>query len=107
MSQRALRRHHRDRMIAKARIVTRRWHSSYDPDQLEWVRSQQFLDPKGIDHTDADKQAVRVADHLAICPCFGCRNPRHAKGWGGPVRTRQEQAHELSLGEQLGELGDE
>ena len=55
-------------MIAKACIVTRQWHSSYDPNQFKWEGHHRVLVPKGVDHTDADAQAVRLADHLAVCP---------------------------------------
>lgn len=95
-SRRALRRHHRERVIAKARTVTRRWHSSWDQDWRE---------PLSVpSHAEADAQAVRVADHLKVCSCLthGCGNPRRGT-WYDPL-TRSERAAELELREELDAL---
>ena len=64
--KRALRRHHRARMIAYAREVTGRFWG-FTPDELR-------------------RKAVRIRDHLAACSCWMCGNPR--RYWG--ERTWQE-----------------
>lgn len=81
-------------MIARARHVTRRWHNSYEQD---------WNDPlTRPDHTKADEQATRIHDHLKVCSCSGCGNPRRG-GWDEP-RTRQELRAELDLQDQLEEI---
>ena len=95
-SRRALRRSHRSRVVAKARVVTRRWHSSWDQD---------WNDPLSVpSHAKADAQAVRVADHLKVCSCLshGCGNPRRG-GWYSPL-TQPELRHRLELREALAEV---
>ena len=34
-----------------------------------------------VDHTTADKYAVKVADYLAVCSCYSCGNPRRHYGF--------------------------
>ena len=100
MSKRALRRHHRVRMIKRARHVTRRWHSTYEPDQTKWVRGEgRVLVPQGIDHSYADEVAARIADYLKICSCehCGCGNPRRWRGSNGHVLTWPERISNLVL----------
>jgi len=83
-------------MIAKARTVTRRWHSSYDQD---------WNDPLSHpDHTLADSRAVKYHNHLKVCSCLshGCGNPRRG-GWYPPT-TSQERLADLELREALEEL---
>lgn len=97
MSQRAFRRHHRERMIAHARRITRRWHNSYE---------QSWNGPLSQpDHTKADEVAVRYHNHLKVCSaaCHGCGNRRHG-GYNHPY-TRQELIAELSFLEELRLLG--
>ena len=95
-SRRALRRHHRERVIAKARIATRRWHSSYDQD---------WRDPLSApSHAKADAQAVRLADHLCACSkaYHGCGNRRHG-GFEDP-RTFPEVRADVDFAEALAEV---
>jgi len=83
-------------MIAKARTVTRRWHSSYDQD---------WNDPLTCpDHTLADSRAVKYHDHLKVCSKLyhGCGNPRRG-GWYSPLTIPEQQA-EAELQEELDEL---
>jgi hypothetical protein len=90
-------------MIARARHVTRRWHGSYEPWQQSWVQGEGFvLVPRGIDHTEADQVAVRVADYLRVCSCYLCGNPRRV-GNDEPL-TRQERRSLASYLDQLREL---
>lgn len=81
MSKRALRRNHRARIIARARHITRRWFSSWEPWQHEYIRGQGrvFL-RKEVDHSEADAHAVKFADNMAACSCPGCGNPRRHHG---------------------------
>ena len=65
-TKRAVRRHHRLRMIEHARFVVRNC----------WA----FADDE-VEH-----KAPRVHDHLAACSCWMCGNPR--RYWG--ERTLQE-----------------
>lgn len=106
---RALRRHHRARVIAKARRLRRRWFNSWEPDQWEWVRGRGRVPDRvyvrrRADHTVADAHAVKYADHLAVCSCVSCGNPRRFGGSHAPVLTRQERVAELQLREQLDEV---
>lgn len=55
--KRALRRHHKQRMKAKA------------------IRVYYFHTPEN---------AIKHADHLKVCSCYGCGNPRHYGG-GMPI----------------------
>ena len=80
-------------MIARARRVTRRWHDSYEQESDPLTRP---------DHTKADEQAIRIHNHLKVCSCPMCGNPRHS-GWEEP-RTRQELRAELSFQDQLEEI---
>lgn len=95
-SRRALRRHHRSRVIAKARVVTRRWHSSYDQDWRDPLSSPS--------HAHADAQAVRLADHLKVCSkaYHGCGNRRHG-GFEDP-RTLAEVRADVVFAEALADL---
>jgi len=96
-SRRALRRHHRSRVVAKARVVTRRWYSSYDQD---------WRDPLSVpSHAKADARAVKYADHLKVCSClsYGCGNPRRG-GVDVPSLTRPELRQVQELQEELAEV---
>jgi hypothetical protein len=105
MSKRALRRHHRARVVAHARIISRRWFSSWEPRQYEYVPGVGGgYVRRPVDHSDADARAVKFADHLAACSCASCGNPRRHGGFYHPVLTRQEQLADLQLREQLVEV---
>jgi len=106
MSQRALRRHHRDRLIARARRIRRRWWNSYEPDQTDWEGRERVLVSRQADHSKADAEAARSFDTLKSCSCFAysCGNQRRCGGYQGPVLTRQERVAELELREELEEL---
>lgn len=95
-SRRALRRHHRDRVIAKARTVTRRWHNSWES---SW---NDPLTPPC--HAHADAQAVKYADHLKVCSkaYHGCGNRRHG-GYEDP-RTFPEVRADVAFAEALAEV---
>lgn len=85
---RALRRHHRQRMVNRARALFRRW-----GDTEERIR-----------HT-----APRLADNLVWCSCYSCGNPRRHFGFciygkTNSILTRQEVFAELSHKEQLEEI---
>ncbi len=76
MEKRANRRHHKDRMKAKARRVAMvSWgvQFEHDPEKAE----------KRL------KKAERYADHLKVCSCSSCCNLRSKNSWCG-VPTRQE-----------------
>ena len=95
-SRRAVRRSHRVRVIAKARVVTRRWYSSYDQD---------WRDPLSApSHARADAAAVRYADHLCVCSkaYHGCGNRRHG-GFEDP-RTFAEVRADVDFAEALADL---
>jgi hypothetical protein len=97
-------------MIAKARHVTRRWHGSYEPRQIDWIRDEGWvLVPRGDEHEAADEKAVRLHDHLKVCSCehCGCGNPRRWRGSNGPALTVQELRVAGDLRAQLEEGGDE
>lgn len=104
-SKRALRRHHRARMIARARRVTRRWYGTWEPRQSEWVKGKgSVFKRRPIDHTSADQYAVKVGDYLAVCSCYSCGNPRRHFGaslysWRAQVLTPQERRSALYLRE--------
>lgn len=105
MSKRALRRHHRERMIAHARTITRRWHGSYEPEQMKCVPGTGYsLASQGIDHTLADSRAVKYHNNLKLCSKahHGCGNRRHG-GFEEPL-TRQELLNEFDFQEQTGEI---
>ena len=59
---------------------------------------------QSIDHTDADANAVKFADHLQACGCITYSNPRRHGGFYEPVLTRQERLSDHDLQEQLTEL---
>lgn len=63
--KRALRRHHRARMIGRARVVVESW---------------------VIPEDDPGRMAARIHDHLKSCSCWMCGNPRRYCG----ERTLQE-----------------
>jgi len=69
MRSRAYRRNQKERMKRRARFVAR----LIDVDKEQWVLN---------------------ADHLSVCSCWMCGNPRK---WLGE-RTRQETMAELDLG---------
>lgn len=105
MSKRALRRHHRARKIAHALRIHRRWFGSWEPRQYEHVRGRgSVYVQRGVDHADADANAVKFADHLAVCSCVMCGNPRRYGGNYASVLTRQERVANLYLREEIGEL---
>lgn len=86
MSKRAIRRHHRARVVERAVHIRRQWWSDCpDEDELLLV-------------------AKKHADHLAACSCVSCGNPRRFQGLYSPVLTRQEQLSDLYLREALDEL---
>jgi hypothetical protein len=108
MSKRALRRHHRARLVARARKIRRRWWRSWTPDQSEWVPGEgRVFAKRAVDHTQADASAAKYVDHLAACSCSGCGNPRRFGGYAAPVLTRQERLVILYLREVLSELAVE
>ena len=77
MGKRALRRHHKQRMKARARWVAKTmWH--YPEDQLQ--------------HAD------HFGDYITACSCSGCGNPRQ-RPWR--YRTLQEMNSELDFKEQM------
>jgi hypothetical protein len=98
MSKRAERRHHRARVVAKAKKIMRKWCSAYEPDFLGDPGP-----PKSPDFTRYDGQARKVADNLSRCSLrwCGCRNPRRQRGYNGSVLTRQERLAALHLREEI------
>ena len=75
MSQRALRRHHKRRMKAKARHVA----------GVFWgyARGDTRAD-RVVEHM------VQNADHLKACSCEMCRNPRRSKWRRAKGKTQDE-----------------
>ena len=87
-SKRSIRRHHKQRMIQRAKrsLVLRRFSSD---EQMRFAR--------------------RFADHLKVCSCeYSCGNVRH-NGWssGKISLTRQELRNRLEFVEQLLEAGED
>lgn len=82
MSKRALRRHHRQRMINKA--LNSRLLSDFDPEYKV-------------------KCAVKWHDYLKINQCTCCCNPRRIAWYGKERKTIQERNNELSFKEQVEE----
>lgn len=83
----ALRRHHRQRMVNKARALFTRW---------------------GEDEERVTRNAPKFADNLAWCSCYSCGNPRRHFGFTvyghtHSILTRQEAASDLGFAEQLNE----
>ncbi len=81
MSKRALRRHHRARMVTRAKRI--------------------FLN-RGDEPEQAEKWASRLANHLAWCSCYSCGNPRRYYGFTmfsirSEALTLQERAAALRL----------
>jgi len=92
MSKRALRRHHRARMIAHVKRIQRRW----------WSGAR-------FTEEELHQAALRLADNLAWCSCYSCGNPRRHFGFtvfgrSFEALTRQERRHLLDFHEQLREL---
>ena len=82
---RALRRHHRARMVNRARALFARW-----GDTEEVIR----------------RNAPRLADNLAWCSCYSCGNPRRhfgftVHGHSFEALTRQEMRNLLDFREQV------
>lgn len=93
MPKRALRRHHRSRIQAKT---------------LRIINSPNYWDERP--KTLADPWVYRRVENFTVCSCPMCGNPRRHGAWSWrPVwsrgRTRQEHLANLSLQEQLDELG--
>jgi len=109
MSKRALRRHHRQRMVEKAKKIVRRMFSAYEPDHV-WSREDRCWEaPEPPDIARYDDRAVRFADHLKVCSrrWCGCGNVRRHRGYNGPVLTRQERFAEMALRQWEWEWGHE
>lgn len=105
MSKRALRRHHRARVIARAKTIRRRWWNSWEPPQHEFVRGVGRVHVRRpLDHSEADAGAIKFADHLAVCSCVTCGNPRRHGGAYAPVLTRQERIADLQMQEEIDEM---
>ena len=81
-SPRAIRRHHKRRMKAKAILIARR------------VLGIVSL---GLWSDDNAKAAAKNADHLASCSCAMCCNPRRSKFYSGKSQTRKEMQAERDL----------
>ena len=87
-SKRAIRRHHKQRMIRRAEMS--------------------FI-VKSLDGNVRLDLARKWADHLKVCSCeYSCGNVRH-NGWSsGKTRlTRQEHRHRLDYSEQLLEVDED
>lgn len=81
MSTRALRRHHRHRMVKRARELLYREGPAWPA--REW------------DERELEHWAACLADNLAWCSCYSCGNPRRHHGFTvyshrHDFRTRQE-----------------
>ncbi len=83
---RAYRRHHRQRMISRARIKYTEWND--DPEWIEW-------------------NVLRNHSHMAVCSCWMCGNPRRV-GWGTTESrlTMQERKRYNSLREGIEDYYD-
>jgi len=92
---RAIRRHHRLRVVARARRIFRRRLRTHEG-VLVGLGYWDTLPP---DHSVPDDLAVRLADHLQFRSDRGRGNPRR-DGWYGKL-TRAEQLADLELLEQL------
>ncbi len=85
-SRRALRRHHRERLL-KSR-------NHY------WSMGSPGVDPR-----DADKRQGRVTRTPCLCSCRGCGNPRRYEGNAATARTRAEIRCLLTMNEDMGAGG--
>ena len=85
-SPRAIRRHHKRRMKAKAILIARR------------VLGIVSL---GLWSDENAKAAAKNADHLASCSCAMCCNPRRSKFYSGKSQTRKEMQAERDLGDSV------
>jgi len=88
---RALRRHHRQRMVNKARALFTRW---------------------GEDEERVNRNAPKFADNLCWCSCYSCGNPRRHLGFTvthrkDEIRTPQEIRADFDLQEQVEEIEHE
>lgn len=88
MRNRAFRRHHRARMVARAREI-----------QLRWC-----LHPDPIDEQELHVAASKVADNLALCSCWMCGNPRRYYTFVEEALTVQERRALLDYQDQLDEI---
>jgi hypothetical protein len=78
MDKREERRHHLRRMKAKARLVAK----------YSWGYSSSYHNqPEKLD--ELLKRAEKWANHLKMCSCYGCCNPRRSGYFKNEV-TRQE-----------------
>jgi hypothetical protein len=88
MSNRAERRHHKDRMKAKARrVALHSWGYDYERDP---VKRETNL-----------KRAEKLADHLKTCSCSVCCNLRSKTSWCAQP-TRQEVINYIQFLEETG-----
>lgn len=97
---RALRRHHRLRVVARARRIFRRRLRTYEG-LLVGFGWWESLPP---DHSKPDALAVHLADHLQHRSDRGRGNPRRDP-WTYGEETRQERLAALELREVLADLG--
>lgn len=91
MKGRALRRHHRQRMVEKARALFTWW---------------------GEDEERIRRNAPRFANNLAWCSCYSCGNPRRHFGFTvyghtNSILTRQEVLSDVDFEEWREELVSE
>lgn len=96
MSARAVRRHHRRRMVRRARALLRRDGPPWPA--REWSEGE------------LDRSAARLADNISWCSCYSCGNPRRHHGFSvhsgrDEARTRQEVRADLNLREWEDEIG--
>ena len=84
---RALRRHHKYRMKAKAKFVAKRI----------WGRGSLELSSDEV-----VVQATKNADHLAACSCEMCRNPRRSRWRRAKGKTRKELQAAKDLRDSVG-----
>ena len=92
MSTRALRRHHRARMLRHcARILKHRWIESVATGDVT-------LD-------DIERWARARRDNFTHCSCWMCCNPRHLRGGNGPALRVQELKAVADFRSQLEEVG--
>ena len=77
-TKRALRRHHRRRMIAHARhVLSTIYGREYTAEELK-------------------RAARRYHDHLKMCSCYLCGNRRK---WGGPTLQERRMQQRIAHGE--------
>jgi hypothetical protein len=110
--KRARRIRDRERMIARGRRVASRWHRQpeHHYDWIDRVKRRFIVRQETWDEVfeKRDYFARRNHDHLKVCSCYMCGNPRNRLGAGGyNILTMQELRALDSANTQLSDLEED